>query len=53
LLRARLRAAVEERDANLAAGMGRAGVPLHRVDTTTDLATKLIEIVASTRRRRP
>jgi uncharacterized protein (DUF58 family) len=53
LLRARLRAAVEERDANLAAGMGRAGVPVHRIDTTTDLATKLIEIVASTRRRRP
>jgi uncharacterized protein (DUF58 family) len=53
LLRARLRAAVEERDASLTAGMGRAGVPVHRIDTTADLATKLIEIVASTRRRRP
>ena len=53
LLRARLRAAVEERDASLTAGMSRAGVPVHRIDTTADLATKLIEIVASTRRRRP
>jgi uncharacterized protein (DUF58 family) len=53
LLRARLSAAVEERDASLTAGMGRAGVPVHRIDTTADLATKLIEIVASTRRRRP
>jgi uncharacterized protein (DUF58 family) len=52
LLRARLRAAVEERDASLAAGMRRAGVPVHRIDTTADLATALIEVVASTRRRR-
>jgi uncharacterized protein (DUF58 family) len=52
LLRARLRAAVEERDAGLAAGMRRAGVPVHRIDTTADLATALIEVVASTRRRR-
>jgi uncharacterized protein (DUF58 family) len=52
LLRARLRGAVEERDASLAAGMRRAGVPVHRVDTTADLATALIEVVASTRRRR-
>src|SRR5580693_5525714 len=48
LLRAGLRTAVEERDADLAAGMRRAGVPLHRIDTTADLATALIEIVAST-----
>jgi uncharacterized protein (DUF58 family) len=53
LLRGRLRAAVEERDANLAAGMRRAGVPVHRIDTTADLATALVEVVASTRRRRP
>ena len=53
LLRARLRAAVEERDASLAAGMRRAGVPVHRIDTTADLATALVEVVASTRRRRP
>jgi uncharacterized protein (DUF58 family) len=52
LLRARLRAAVEERDAGLAGGMRRAGVPMHRIDTTADLATALVEVVASTRRRR-
>ena len=50
-LRARLRAAVEERDASLAAGMRRAGVPVHRIDTTADLATALVEVVASTKRR--
>jgi uncharacterized protein (DUF58 family) len=48
LLRARLRAAVEERDALLTAGMRRAGVPVHRIDTTADLATALVEVVAST-----
>jgi uncharacterized protein (DUF58 family) len=52
LLRARLRGAVAQRDASLAAGMRRAGVPVHRIDTTADLATALIEVVASTRRRR-
>jgi uncharacterized protein (DUF58 family) len=52
LLRARLRDAVGERDANLAAGMRRARVPVHRIDTTADLATALVEIVASTKRRR-
>jgi uncharacterized protein (DUF58 family) len=52
LLRARLRDAVGERDASLAAGMRRAGVPVHRIDTTADLATALVKIVASTRRRR-
>jgi hypothetical protein len=45
-------AAVEDRDASLAAGMRRVGVPVHRIDTTSDLATALIEVVASTRRRR-
>lgn len=53
LLRARLRAAVEERDALLAAGMRRAGVPMHRIDTTADLTAALVGVVASTRRRRP
>ena len=48
LLRARLRAGVEERDARLAAGMRRAGVPIHRIGTDADLATALIEVVAST-----
>jgi len=52
LLRARLRDAVGERDASLAAGMRRAGVPVHRIDTTADLATALVEIVASSKRRR-
>jgi uncharacterized protein (DUF58 family) len=52
LLRARLRAAVEERDAVLAEGMRRVGVPMHRIDTSADLATALVEVVASTKRRR-
>jgi uncharacterized protein (DUF58 family) len=52
LLRARLRAGVEERDAGLAAGMRRAGVPIHRIGTGDDLATALIGVVMSTRRRR-
>jgi len=52
LLRARLRVAVEERDASLAAGMRRVGVPVHRIDTTADLATALVEVVASAKRRR-
>ena len=51
-LRARLRAAVADRDARLAAGMRRAGVPVHRIGTDADLATALIEVVASTGRRR-
>jgi uncharacterized protein (DUF58 family) len=52
LLRARLRAGVDERDARLAAGMRRAGVPVHRIGTDADLARTLIEIVEHTRRRR-
>jgi uncharacterized protein (DUF58 family) len=52
LLRARLRAGVDERDARLDAGMRRAGVPMHRIGTDADLATALIEVVLSTRRRR-
>ncbi len=52
LLRARLRASVSERDARLAAGMRRAGVPLHRIGTDADLATALIEVTAHTQRRR-
>ena len=52
LLRARLRAGVAERDTRLATGMSRAGVPLHRIGTDADLATALIEVVASTQRRR-
>jgi len=52
LLRARLSAGAAERDARLAAGMRRAAVPLHRIATTSDLATALVEVVLSTRRRR-
>ena len=52
LLRARLAAGVEERDTSLAAGMRRAGVPIHRIGTDADLATALIDVVASTKRRR-
>jgi uncharacterized protein (DUF58 family) len=52
LLRSRLRAGVEERDARMAAGMRRAGVPIHRIGTDADLATALIEVVTSTKRRR-
>jgi uncharacterized protein (DUF58 family) len=52
LLRARLNAGVAERDARLAAGMRRAAVPMHRIGTDADLATALIEVVASTQRRR-
>jgi uncharacterized protein (DUF58 family) len=52
LLRTRLRAQVEDRDTSLAAGMRRAGVPIHRIGTDADLATALIEVVASTQRRR-
>jgi len=53
LLRARVTAQVEERDASLAAGMRRAGVPVHRIGTDADLATALIDVVVSSRRRRP
>jgi uncharacterized protein (DUF58 family) len=52
LLRARLRGAVEERDAALTAGMRRAGVPVHTIDTAADLTTALVEVIASTKRRR-
>jgi uncharacterized protein (DUF58 family) len=53
LLRARLRAGVADREARLAAGMRRAGVPVHRIGTDADLATALINVVTSTQRRRP
>jgi uncharacterized protein (DUF58 family) len=52
LLRARVSAQVGERDASLAAGMRRAGVPIHRIGTDADLATALIDVVMSTKRRR-
>ncbi|MGJ6967428.1 DUF58 domain-containing protein [Streptosporangium sp. G11] len=53
LLRVRLRAAVDARDARLKAGMRRAGVPVHRIDTDRDLAEALVEVVARTGDRSP
>ncbi|MEU6795026.1 DUF58 domain-containing protein [Nonomuraea wenchangensis] len=53
LLRARLREAVEDRESRLAAGMRRARVPVHRVDTDRDLGEALVEVVAGTGGRKP
>ncbi|MGW5154445.1 DUF58 domain-containing protein [Nonomuraea wenchangensis] len=53
LLRARLREAVEDRESRLTAGMRRARVPVHRVDTDRDLGEALIEVVAGTGGRKP
>lgn len=53
LLRARFRAGVGKREARLGAGMRRADVPIHRIETSADLAEALVEVVASTQRRRP
>jgi uncharacterized protein (DUF58 family) len=52
LFRSRFRAGVDERDAVLSGRMRRAGVPLHRVGTDRDVLESLVEVVASTRRRR-
>ena len=49
---ARFRDGVDEREAGLRSGMRRAGVPLHRVDTGSDLVETLLEVIAETRRRR-
>jgi uncharacterized protein (DUF58 family) len=50
--RTRFRDGVDERDAQLRFGMRRAGVPLHRVDTGSDLVETLLAVIAETRRRR-
>ena len=50
--RARFREGVDEREALLSAGMRRAGVPLHRVDTGRDPLTTLVAVVAQTNRPR-
>ena len=50
--RSRFRDGVDERDAQLRSGMRRAGVPLHRVDTRSDLVETLLEVIAETRWRR-
>jgi uncharacterized protein (DUF58 family) len=51
--RAKLRDGVAEREAGISSGMARAGVPLHLVDTSTDLVEALLAILAETRWRRP
>ncbi|MEV3984838.1 DUF58 domain-containing protein [Nonomuraea sp. NPDC049758] len=53
LLRVRFREAVAARDARLAAGMRRAGVPVHRVATDHDLTDTLVELAARTGERWP
>jgi uncharacterized protein (DUF58 family) len=50
--RVRFRDRVDEREAGLRSGMRRAGVPLHRVDTGSDLVEVLLAVIAETRRRR-
>lgn len=51
LFRSRFQRGVDERDELLAAGMTRAGVPLHRVSTRADLVDSLLGIVRAGRRR--
>jgi uncharacterized protein (DUF58 family) len=50
--RARFRDGVDERDAQLRFGMRRAGVPLHRVETSGDLLETLLGVITETQRRR-
>jgi len=50
--RARFRDGVDEREAGLRSGMRRAGVPLHRVDTRSDLVETLLKVITETQRRR-
>jgi uncharacterized protein (DUF58 family) len=50
--RARFRDGVEARDAGLQSGMRRAAVPMHRVDTGSDLVETLLKVIADTRWRR-
>jgi uncharacterized protein (DUF58 family) len=52
LFRARFRDGVDEREAGLRSGMRRAGVPLHRVDTSSDLVEVLLAVITETQRRR-
>jgi uncharacterized protein (DUF58 family) len=50
--RARFRDGVDEREAGLRSGMRRGGVPLHRVDTGSDLLETLLKVITETQRRR-
>lgn len=52
LFRAQFRTGVDEREARLRAGMRRAGVSLHRVETGSDVVEALVAVVAETQRRR-
>jgi uncharacterized protein (DUF58 family) len=47
--RARFRDGVDAREAGLLSGMRRAGVPLHRIDTGSDLVETLLRVIATTR----
>lgn len=50
--RARYRDGIAEREDQLVAGMRRAGVPQHRIDTDADLVTTLLGVLARAQRRR-
>jgi uncharacterized protein (DUF58 family) len=50
--RARFRDGVDQREAELRSGMRRAGVPLYRVDTGSDLLETLLKVITETQRRR-
>jgi uncharacterized protein (DUF58 family) len=50
--RARFHDGVDEREAGLRSGMRRGGVPLHRVDTSSDLLETLVKVITETQRRR-
>ena len=50
--RARFADEVDQREVVLRSGMRRAGVPLHRVETGSDLVESLLAILEQTRRRR-
>jgi uncharacterized protein (DUF58 family) len=50
--RGRFRDGVEKREAGLRSGMRRAGVPLHRVDTGSDLLETLLKVITETQQRR-
>jgi uncharacterized protein (DUF58 family) len=50
--RARFADEVDQREAVLRSGMRRAGVPLHRVETGSDLVESLLAILEQTRQRR-
>ena len=52
LFRARFAAGVDERQSDLAAGMRRARVPLHQIDTGANLVDTLLGVITETQRRR-